>query len=237
MPSSLPAPRPGRPSLIPRGTHSDTASAPKTPPFTMTRKPRNKSPIASLDTTTTTYPSPRSKKQQLPKSPSAKFDSSTSFAPKPDFSSFYRQLAFQQHSFSDPAGNLFHKFDPVNHRPGDERHVANMLLGVAWRDAGPEIDRMSRYESRLRVRYEKAIKRLDTLIANRQREDEQEPLPPKPPSHEKEPLPNEPNSGLTSMAATPLSNSPAPVAPPAPPLSLGTAHSARPRSLNRSRSS
>ena len=28
---------------------------------------------------------------------------------------FYRQLAFQQHSFSDPAGNLFHKFDPSNH--------------------------------------------------------------------------------------------------------------------------
>ena len=36
---------------------------------------------------------------------------------------FYRQLAFQQHSFSDPAGNLFHKFDPANHRPGDERHM------------------------------------------------------------------------------------------------------------------
>ena len=126
---------------------------------------------------------------------------------------FYRQLAFQQHSFSDPAGNLFHKFDPVNHRPGDERHVANMLLGVAWRDAGPEIDRMSRYESRLRVRYEKAIKRLDTLIANRPRQDEQEPVPPKPPSHEKEALPNEPNSGLTSMAATPPYNSPAPIAP------------------------
>jgi len=60
---------------------------------------------------------------------------------------FYRQLAFQQHSFSDPAGNLFHKFDPANHRPGDERHVADMLLSVAWRDARPEIDRVSRYES------------------------------------------------------------------------------------------
>ena len=95
---------------------------------------------------------------------------------------FYRQLAFQQHSFSDRAGNLFHKFDPANHRPGDERHVANMLLGVAWRDAAPEIDRMSRYESRLRVRYEKAIKRLDSLIAARPRKNPpgSQPTPPIP---------------------------------------------------------
>ena len=90
---------------------------------------------------------------------------------------FYRHLAFQQHSISDPAGNLLHKFDPANHRPGEERYVANMLLGVAWRDAGPEIDRMSRYESRLRVRYEKAIKRLDSLMATRPSQPEPEPEP------------------------------------------------------------
>src|SRR5687768_5540527 len=133
---------------------------------------------------------------------------------------FYRQLAFQQHSFSDPAGNLFHKFDPANHRPGDERHVANMLLGVAWRDAGPEIDRMSRYEFRLRVRYEKAIKRLDSLIAARPPQAEPDPAPPPdPPSPsphharqqpvpaENPVLPNEPNFDLTpdeSLRATSL---------------------------------
>src|SRR5688572_25052361 len=129
---------------------------------------------------------------------------------------FYRQLAFQQHSFSDPAGNLFHKFDPSNHRPGDERHVANMLLGVAWRDAAPEIDRMSRYESRLRLRYEKAIKRLDTLIAARPRQAESEPLPDpgpptiQPPGSQKEVLPNEPNFALTPMLAVPPFTNPLP---------------------------
>ena len=98
---------------------------------------------------------------------------------------FYRHLAFQQHSISDPAGNLLHKFDPANHRPGEERYVANMLLGVAWCDAGPEIDRMSRYESRLRVRYEKAIKRLDSLLATRPQQAAPEPAPPPdPPSRE-----------------------------------------------------
>src|SRR5687767_13205507 len=118
---------------------------------------------------------------------------------------FYRQLAFQQHSFSDPAGNLFHKFDPVNHRPGDERHVANMLLGVAWRDAGPEIDRMSRYESRLRVRYEKAIKRLDSLIAARPR---QEPAAEPAPTPDPPIVRNEPNFDLNPNNATPISNKP-----------------------------
>ena len=136
---------------------------------------------------------------------------------------FYRQLAFQQHSFSDPAGNLFHKFDPVNHRPGDERHVANMLLGVAWRDAGPEIDRMSRYESRLRVRYEKAIKRMGSLIAIRPQPPEPAPAPTAaqptsvPLSPVKPALPNEPNFGLTSIPAMPLSAAPASVAPSATP--------------------
>jgi hypothetical protein len=130
---------------------------------------------------------------------------------------FYRQLAFQQHSFSDPAGNLFHKFDPSNHRPGDERHVANMLFGVAWRDAGPEIDRMSRYESRLRLRYEKAIKRLDTLIAARPQQSESDPLPDpdpttlQPPSNQNELLPNEPNFGLTPIVAVSPSMDPPPV--------------------------
>ena len=92
-----------------------------------------------------------------------------------------------------------------------------MLLGVAWRDAGPEIDRMSRYESRLRVRYEKAIRRLDTLIASRPRLDEQEPapttVPPRPPSQEKDTLPNEPNFVLTSIVPTPPFSSETPVAP------------------------
>src|SRR5688572_32113522 len=132
---------------------------------------------------------------------------------------FYRQLAFQQHSFSDPAGNLFHKFDPANHRPGDERHVANMLLGVAWRDAGPEIDRMSRYESRLRVRYEKAIKRLDSLIATRpQQEPAADPIPaPHPPTPPKEDLPNEPHSDLFPIPATPPPSDPPPAVSSSPP--------------------
>ena len=57
-----------------------------------------------------------------------------------------------------------------------------MLLGVALGDAGPVIDRMSRYESRLRVRYEKAIKRLDSLIAARPRKNPpgSQPTPPIP---------------------------------------------------------
>jgi len=86
-----------------------------------------------------------------------------------------------------------------------------MLLGVAWRDAGPEIDRMSRYESRLRVRYEKAIKRLDSLIATRpQQEPAADPIPaPHPPTPPKEDLPNEPNSDLFPIPATPPSSDPA----------------------------
>ncbi len=122
---------------------------------------------------------------------------------------FYRQLAFQHHTFNDPAGNVYHKFDSSTHRPGDERHVANMLLGVAWRDAGPEIDRMSRYESRLRVRYEKALKRLDSLLASRPAPEPPKPQPdpdppptPKPPQPEIALLPNEPNFDLTPAEAT-----------------------------------
>ena len=109
-----------------------------------------------------------------------------------------------------------------------------MLLGVAWRDAGPEIDRMSRYESRLRVRYEKAIKRLDSLIATRPQQAEPEPAPtPDPPSPsqnrarqqaaptEKPVLPNEPNFDLKPDNATPISNKPAaPAAPPSTPPDL-----------------
>src|SRR5687767_13924516 len=131
---------------------------------------------------------------------------------------FYRQLAFQQHSFSDPAGNLFHKFDPANHRPGDERHVANMLLGVAWRDAGPEIDRMSRYESRLRVRYEKATKRLDSLIAARPPAE-----PPREPAHTPDPplVRNDPSFELNPFIATPFSYPPpVPATPPSNPPEL-----------------
>ena len=109
-----------------------------------------------------------------------------------------------------------------------------MLLGVAWRDAGPEIDRMSRYESRLRVRYEKAIKRLDSLTAarpqpaeparepaqNRDREGAYSPVPQAAPT-EKPVLPNEPNFDLNPDNATPISDKPAaPDAPPSAPPDL-----------------
>ena len=205
----------------PPRTPSSTASAPTTPLSTTTPKLPSKSPIESPATSTITFPIPL-EEATVAEIAFCEIRLEHLVRAETGLLNFSRQLAFQQHSISDSAGNLFHKFDPANHRPGDERCVTNMLLGVAWRDASPEIDRMSRNESRLRVRYEKAIKRLDSLIASRPQQAEPEPAPnppapptPSPPEPRREGayaaasgfdqkpvLPNEPNFDLTPAEST-----------------------------------
>jgi hypothetical protein len=60
---------------------------------------------------------------------------------------------------------LFDYFDPASHQPGRERQFANELLGDAWKALNPELDRMSRYEARLRSGYDKALKQFLALCA------------------------------------------------------------------------
>jgi hypothetical protein len=70
---------------------------------------------------------------------------------------------FDKHTFTDPDGRHWHFYDSAAHPPGDERFVANRLLGIAWQSVASDLDKMSRYEARIHARYQKALKNFESL--------------------------------------------------------------------------
>jgi hypothetical protein len=78
-----------------------------------------------------------------------------------------REKMFDKHTFTDPDGRHWHFYDSAAHPPGDERFVANRLLGIAWQSVAGDLDKMSRYEARIHARYQKALKNFDSLRRSR----------------------------------------------------------------------
>jgi hypothetical protein len=70
---------------------------------------------------------------------------------------------FDKHTFKDAEGRMRHFYDATSHYPGDERQVANRLLGIAWQSVGADLEHMSRYEARVHNRYLKALKQFESL--------------------------------------------------------------------------
>jgi hypothetical protein len=74
-----------------------------------------------------------------------------------------REKMFDKHTFTDPEGRHWHFYDSAAHPPGDERFVANRLLGIAWQSVASDLDKMSRYEARIHSRHQKALKTFESL--------------------------------------------------------------------------
>jgi hypothetical protein len=74
-----------------------------------------------------------------------------------------REKMFDKHTFTDPDGRHWHFYDSAAHPPGDERFIANRLLGIAWQSVASDLDKMSRYEARIHARHQKALKTFESL--------------------------------------------------------------------------
>jgi hypothetical protein len=114
------------------------------------------------------------------------------------------------HTFKDDPSCKIFDFD--NYDPKDLRIVANRLLGIAWQKNNSDLDLMSRYASRLRSRYDRALKQFLSLRAT----PDPRPAPAPPPSASTGVSPvsvcppvadtaaqNEPNSGSTPALSEP----------------------------------
>jgi hypothetical protein len=123
-----------------------------------------------------------------------------------------RDRVFADCTFLDPAGNTYHRFDPSNYPPDQARDVATMQLGFAWHKCSQTIDRMSRYEHRLKTHFWKTLKEVQRFVSIG--------VPSRPDTHPAEApgapvqdtVQNEPNLDLTPSPATPPP-SPDPVPP------------------------
>jgi hypothetical protein len=128
---------------------------PVTTNFTTTLKPRPTSRNTSPATSITTSPNRPSKQDALEEIAICKIR--------------LRHLQraqmglFDKHTFTDPEGRHWHFYDSAAHPPGDERFVANRLLGIAWQSVASDLDKMSRYEARIHARHQKALKTFESL--------------------------------------------------------------------------
>src|SRR5687767_12228154 len=139
---------------------SNTPSAPATSPCTTTRKPPGKSPIESPATSIITSPNRPLEEATVHEIAFCEIRLEHLVRAETGLLNFYRQLAFQQHSFSDPAGSVplpttarrrasrsehAPRCRLARRRPGDRLHVS---LRIAPPPPLRESDQTSRHPDR-----------------------------------------------------------------------------------------